>query len=117
MSNTPNLPAADPTTVVLNGDLTVRNANTVKIAILSALNKNDMVIVDITNMSAGDLSLVQIFCSAHRTADILHKQFSIRGGDRKTYQQLIWQSGYSRHIGCSESLRKSCLWMCTGESI
>lgn len=116
MSNTPNVPSADQTTVTLNGDLTIKKANGIKKEILSALKKSARVVVDITNMSAGDLSLLQIICSAHRTADIMNKQFSILGGDKKTYQQLIWQSGYLRHIGCRESLRKSCLWMYTGES-
>ena len=116
MSNAPHVPSGDHTTVTLKGEVTVQNANTIKSDIVSALKKFSAVIVDITNITGGDLSLLQIICSAHRTADIMNKRFSIRGGDQKTYQRLIWQSGYSRHIGCRESLRKSCLWMYTGAS-
>ena len=116
MPDTQNVPSDDQTTITLNGDLTVQNANARKSEILSALKKSATVILDLSRMTAGDLSLLQIICSAHRSADSMHKQFSIRGAEQTAYRKLIEQSGYSRQIGCRESLRRSCLWMCTGES-
>jgi len=113
LSNSQKIPSAGQTTVTLRGDLTIQNAITIKGEILNALNTSSVVLVDISNMNEGDLSLLQIICSAHRTADSMKKKLSVIGGDQKTYQQLIRQSGYSRSIGCRESLRKNCLWMYT----
>jgi hypothetical protein len=60
-----------------------------------------------------DVTLLQLLCSAHRTAAEQNKVLTMEGGDRSPVAQLIQHAGFLRHIGCHEITGQPCLWIDT----
>jgi len=96
----------------LSGELAIASAREIKNAVLAAQGRADIVVVNIREATDADLSLLQILCSAHRSAIGKNKQFTVTGCEHEVFRRSLMRSGFSRHIGCNEDTHKTCLWIC-----
>jgi len=97
--------------VTVSGDLTVPHAKAVRTALLEAVQGAAAVEVVVESIADLDVSFPQLVCSAHRMAADLNKQLLITGIEQERFADMLRRSGFTRHIGCHENTRKSCLWL------
>ena len=97
--------------LTFSGELTVTHALALKAELLGALQGASAVEVAVEQVSAIDISFPQLLCSAHRTAAGMKKQMTITGAEQERFGAMLRSAGFTRHIGCQESTRKSCLWL------
>jgi ABC-type transporter Mla MlaB component len=101
----------DRAVLAISGELTVRHAKNLKAQLLDALTGSEAVEVNLGQVSAIDVTFPQLLCSAHRTAVVLKKNMTVTGVDGERFGAMLRSAGISRHIGCQESSRKTCLWL------
>jgi anti-anti-sigma regulatory factor len=100
--------------VTLDGDLTLPNAEALKGIFLTALQKSDDVTIVMENVQNADLSCLQLFCSAHRSAVRKNKHVAFSGSPPPAMRNAVEAAGYARLKGCKLDCEKSCLWMTVG---
>lgn len=96
----------------LTGEFEIASARELRNAILAAQGRADIVVVNLREATDVDLSLLQILCSAHRSAIGENKQFTVTGCEHEAFQKVVERSGFLRHIGCDEDTHKTCMWIC-----
>jgi anti-anti-sigma regulatory factor len=97
-------------TLTLVGDLTIENTQELQQKVLAALDKTEQLTIAFEDVTAADLSLVQLLCAAHR--------MSVRAGkflklDRERPEALcraMQEMGFLRDKGCALDSQGSCLW-------
>jgi len=97
-------------TLVISGEATVASVARLKAELAKALRTAQSVHVELERISGVDVSLLQLLCSAHRTAAQAGKKLTIMGIEREPVTGLLRQAGFLRHIGCHETTLRSCLW-------
>jgi anti-anti-sigma factor len=95
----------------LGGDLTVHHAHEVKAVLLDAVQSSASVEVILGKIGGLDTSLPQLICSAHRMAADLNKRLTVKGADQERVADMLRSTGFTRHTGCRENARTSCLWL------
>ena len=101
----------DRETVTVAGELTVPHAQRLKAALLDALQGSARVEVVLGKITRLDSSFPQLLCSAHRTAADRQKRLTVTGAEQERFTDLLRRSGFTRHTGCRESTRETCLWL------
>jgi anti-anti-sigma regulatory factor len=96
--------------VMLEGGLTVRRAEEIKADFLNAVKYGDEITVTFGNISDVDLSCLQVFCSAHRSAIRAHKQIRFGNEFPAILKNMATGAGLFRLRGCKMDCGKSCLW-------
>lgn len=102
---------AEQEQLFLGGDLTIASMKDVKTALQDAIRNASSVAVYLEHVRNLDVAFLQILCSAHRTAADENKPFSIYG-ELDRFKLLLEAGGFQRHIGCCDSSRHPCLWLC-----
>lgn len=97
--------------LILTGDLTVSHVAETRGQIAGALQKVKVLTVDCGQAPQADLSLLQLLCSAHRTAIKLNKTFELTKDSPAALQKAIDDNGYRRSTGCVLDDTKTCLWI------
>jgi ABC-type transporter Mla MlaB component len=97
--------------VVLDGELTLPHAEGLKAAFLKALGESDDVSIAFENIQDVDLSLLQLFCSLHRSALQQKKRVKLEGAAPRALREAVEAAGFSRHRGCKLDCDQSCLWV------
>ncbi|MBI5632650.1 MAG: STAS domain-containing protein [Nitrospirae bacterium] len=97
--------------LTLSGDLTIEYADELKSLLLTALSGADQVVLDIKEVSSCDLSALQVFCSAHRSALQQKKQIALVESRSKVFRCAVTEAGYRRHVGCPADTDQSCFWV------
>ncbi len=110
MSSIQNL-SGDNGTIRLEGDLTMRNAPELKKMLIKALINSDAVTIQFGDVQDLDLSCLQLFCSAHRSALRLKKQIRFEGSPPKKLRETADAAGFLRLKGCKLDSDKSCIWI------
>jgi len=103
--------AGERVVLSISGVLTVPHAKALQAELLAALKSAAVVEVAVGEVSAIDITFPQLLCSAHRTAAVLKKEMTITGVDQERFGSMLRNAGFTRHIGCQESTRRSCLWL------
>ncbi|MCP4754601.1 MAG: STAS domain-containing protein [Proteobacteria bacterium] len=88
----------------LEGDLTIQKAADLKKHLTDSLELTEHCILDLKQVTMVDLSCVQLFYSAYRTALSLNKRISLLGDCPEVFKRAIEEAGYSSHA-----------WLCFGE--
>jgi ABC-type transporter Mla MlaB component len=101
------------TTVVIKGDATIAAVGRLKKELTEALAAAQEVQVQLQNITAVDVTLLQLLCAAHRSAAEQKKGLTVTGGKQELFAQLLRKAGFLRHMGCRENDRKACLWIDT----
>jgi anti-anti-sigma regulatory factor len=97
----------------LEGDLTIQHASALKGILLQSQENVTRLDLVLGKGAMLDLSTLQLFCSAHRTAVGQNKILVVRPEDPKTVAGLVRDTGYKRGKSCRLSGGRPCLW--TGE--
>jgi anti-anti-sigma regulatory factor len=100
--------------LVLEGRLTIENAERIRGRLIDALDKSDHVVVDLGVDIEVDLSFLQLLCSAHYTAAAANKTFRLKKAPSGIFRRVIREAGYLRKTGCSRDRKKTCLWAMEG---
>ena len=100
----------DKHVLTLYGELTIEHAGELKKVMIDALKNSEHVNDAIGNVTEIDLTCFQLLCSAHRTALKSNIQLTLSSKDSDIFQQMVRNSGYARHDGCSQDPGQTCLW-------
>lgn len=115
MSNQSERPTAQKV-VILEGDLTNGRSGEVKTIFVDALKDADHVMVAFGEISAINLSCLQLFCAVHRSAVRDHKHVRFEGSLPQLVMVTADVAGFLQLKGCKVDSSKSCLWNAvTGE--
>jgi|GEM_PF-652302 len=97
--------------VVLNGAFTLPQTMELKKIFLKALGEADDISIVLEHIQDADLSLLQLFCSLHRSAAQQKKHVKLEGIAPQALKAAIDAAGFSSHADCKLDLDKSCLWV------
>jgi ABC-type transporter Mla MlaB component len=101
----------DEKRVMLDGEFTLSQADELKKNFLEALGEADDISIVLDNIQDVDLSLLQLFCSLHRSALQQKKHIKLEGTVPQALKVVVEAAGFLRHAGCKMDLDKSCLWV------
>jgi len=97
--------------VRFSGDLDIQRAGELRSTLLEALEESEAVSLEFGECAKVDLSVVQMLCSAHRTATKLHKLLRLSGSLPRGFLEAVEDTGYSRTSGCTYDREGTCLWV------
>jgi ABC-type transporter Mla MlaB component len=95
--------------VTLTGELTIACAEELKAKLSQLLQKFADIRIQLVDVSAVDLSWLQLLCSAHRTAAALGKALTLEGEMPPLLRQAMRHAGFTRQKGCAFSPHTNCL--------
>ena len=98
-------------TLTLDGDLTLSQAEELRMLLIKAIINVDQVLLDFGATRDIDLSCLQLLCSAHRSAIRMKKTVAFSGAWTESFRKAVHQAGYARTVGCSHDCSGSCIWM------
>jgi anti-anti-sigma regulatory factor len=101
----------DRAIVKISGEFSILHAAGLRDTLMETLGVYKSVEIRIDEMEDIDLSSIQIFCAAHKTALSMDKELIVAGTIPAVIGQIIIGSGYSRHSSCSLDKDHSCLWI------
>ncbi len=101
---------SEGSTLVLQGDLSIESAGAVKEALQEAMEQAESLAVDLSGFDSGDLSFLQLLCSAHRASVQNNKKLSI-SKQSDAFKHLVVAAGFCRAKGCTEVSAENCLWI------
>lgn len=100
--------------LLFDGDLTMVEAQETAQTLFEAILEVNILNVDLQNVGAVDVSLIQLLCSAHRECFLSGKTIHVVSGANESIRQLVERSGYCKQLGCVSGAKISCLWQrCT----
>jgi anti-anti-sigma regulatory factor len=97
-------------TVIVSGALTVGNTAAVREELIKALQASEKAQLDLQAVTEIDLSALQLFCSAHKTAIKAKKVFELIDSSTGVAKNTAGLNGYLRQQGCNIDLDETCLW-------
>jgi len=97
-------------TVIVAGALTVARTAVVREELIKALQTSQKVGLDLQAVTEIDLSALQLFCSAHKTAIKAKKSFELIDSSTGVAKNTAGLNGYLRQQGCNITLDETCLW-------
>jgi ABC-type transporter Mla MlaB component len=101
----------DRVVLTVSGELTVSHMKALKAELIDALKGADSVEVALGQVAAIDITFAQLLCSAERTAAGLQKRVMVTGVEQERFGAMLRSAGFTRHVGCQEGARRSCLWL------
>jgi anti-anti-sigma regulatory factor len=96
--------------LMFEGELTVNQAEAMKIDIVKALKNGEMVSVQFGEITNVDLSYFQLLCSSHRSAVRLQKQMYFESTPPQILKDAAEATGFLWLNGCTSDCAESCLW-------
>ena len=93
-----------------SGDLTIENTRELRQLLLAALDNLEEITLAFEDVTAVDLSFVQLLCAAHRTAVRADKIFQVAGSRPEILKAAVRETGFIRESGCVLDSQGSCLW-------
>lgn len=92
------------------GDLTIENAQELHRLLLAALDNLEEISLSFEEVTAVDLSFVQLICAAHRTAVRADKNLKLADPRPEVLKAVVRETGFLREAGCVLDTQGSCLW-------
>jgi anti-anti-sigma regulatory factor len=107
-----NKPKGSPKTEILkfSGDLTIENVLELRNNLLNSLDKAEQLLLTFENVTATDLSFIQLLCSAHRTAVRSEKNLKLDNHRPDVLKAAVRETGFIREKGCVLDTQASCIW-------
>lgn len=97
--------------VQISGEMTVINACRARDALLDVFSVEDKIRIDVHDITAIDLTGLQLLCAAHRAALAGSKSLVVTGGDNARFMTVARSAGLLRHVGCKRDEKKTCIWV------
>lgn len=111
-----NEEAAGSGTLLIEGELTIFNAEEFRLALLDSLTKVNHLVLDVSNVESIDLTGLQLFCSAHRTFCVRGKSVVVKGINVDSIKYLAQESGLGDN-SCDISEMSKCFWAQGGPNV
>ncbi len=96
--------------LTFRGTLTIENAAELKSVLADALAASAALVLDATGIETADLSCLQLFCSAHKSAAGAGKRLELLSSHGE-FAAVLRAAGYCRHSGCLRPSCSDCLWI------
>ena len=100
--------------ITLEGELTLPFAEELKGIFIKAFQDADEISIAFKNVQEVDLSCLQLFCAAHRSAVRLKKHLVFSEGQPMVMKKAVKAAGFAHLKGCKQGSEKSCLWKKAG---
>jgi len=97
-------------TVIVAGALTVSHIAEMREELIKALQVSQKAKLDLQAVTEIDLSALQLFCSAHKTATKAKKVFELIDSSTGVAKNTAGLNGYLRQQGCNIVMDETCLW-------
>ena len=97
----------------LAGSWTINRAHELKQILMEALKSPGRNVLELEDLTETDLSLLQLFCSAHRASLRSGNILELHEKKSDIFKRIVRDAGFKRNLGCHKNPRISCLW--TGE--
>jgi ABC-type transporter Mla MlaB component len=98
-------------TLRLEGPLTLEHAGELRSALREGMSGARAVTIELAEQVEADLSCLQLFCAAHRSALANRKKLHLRKGVPESFLILVESAGFIRHQGCTLNPYQDCLWI------
>ncbi|MBI9091725.1 MAG: STAS domain-containing protein [Desulfobacterium sp.] len=98
------------TTLTLDGRLTIEHAAELKLILSTVLFESTQVVVCLDNVSAMDLSSLQLFCGANRSFENKEKRLTPENGNSDVIESALLEAGFSSRGECPENFCEKCFW-------
>ncbi len=92
-------------TLRFSGDLTIQDAISIKETVLEALSKVDVCNLDFELVNIFDLSSIQIFYAACKSAVAKNKKLDLKGECPNVFRNAVFDAGFEKVE-----------WLCFGEA-
>jgi hypothetical protein len=99
--------------ITCDGEVTLQQVHELRKAFIKILIDVDEAVFELQNGNAAggaDLPLIQLLCSAHRSATRLNKRFTFAGARPDFVEKTAESAGFLRQAGCSLDKDNTCLW-------
>ncbi len=96
--------------MTFDGDLTLGVVGAMAEKVRATLREADQVLVLLDGVDDIDLSVLQLLCSAHRSAAAMGKVLVLDGAISRTLALKVVEAGFHRHMGCSFVNGHHCIW-------
>ena len=96
--------------ITCDGEVTRQQVHELRTSFIKTLINVDEVVLDLQGVTSADLQLIQLLCSAHRSAARLNKRFTFAGARPDVLEKTAGSAGYLRQTGCSLDRDRTCLW-------
>ena len=97
--------------LTLKGELTIETAAELKTALQDAVNRCNAIEVAFKDVTAADLTCLQLLCSAHKSANKLKKSLTLHPEIPGNFRKTVFSLGFRRQSGCFLVEKKNCLWL------
>lgn len=94
----------------VSGECTIEHALELKKVLAEALNSHKQLLLRLGNVTAVDLSFLQLLCWAHRNSVMMSKQITLDAEQSAVFKNTIEEAGFVRPLGCKREFHRSCLW-------
>ena len=95
---------------VLEGDLTIEHAGEVRAAFVGIPADTHEIRVSLDKVTGVDVSVLQLFCSIHRTCEAGNRLFSFEGKPSEKFLAVARRAGYVPPACCFAKETTICLW-------
>lgn len=102
---------AETTNIIFRGDLTIQSAGEIRRILHEALDTCHAIKISLKDTEILDLSCIQIFCAAHKTAFKANKQLILDGALPGAAIRVIEQAGFHCLRTCGNNSENTCLMM------
>jgi len=94
---------AEATNITFRGDLTIQSAGQVRRVLREALDSCQTIKISLKDIESIDLSCIQIFCAAHKTAFKADKRLTLDAALPEAAALAIEQSGFDCLKDCGNN--------------
>ncbi len=96
--------------IKIDGQVTVRSVEELRDKMLRAIDKYPETVVDIAGVEAIDVSVLQLFCAAHKSAVAMGRLFKFSSLPPLVAEVVI-EAGFTHDTECMKKLEAPCLWV------
>lgn len=96
--------------LIFKGELTVNHVTELRDDLLMALKSVEKLGLDLQAVTEMDISALQLFCSAHKTAIKTDKEIELIDSTMEVARNSAGLNGFLRQQGCDTDQNNTCLW-------
>lgn len=96
--------------ITCDGEVSQQQVHELRTSFIKMLINVDEVAIDLQHVTKAGLPLIQLLCSAHRSAARLSKRFRFTGTRPDLLERTAGSAGYLRQAGCNLDKDSTCLW-------
>ena len=98
------------TILYLSGEILIDYAARLKSILIDALSISDRVEIDISSVTAIDVSCLQLFCAAHKTSTDMNKVLDLLDAPSSIFADMVRRAGCIGSGGCALDKITPCVW-------